>query len=88
MNREAVSSPKELLLLEQAAQGSGGVTVPGGVQETCMWYLGTQFSGQYLWMIGLADFGVCSKPKDSVILSLVLLLSLEETQPHNFKKWR
>ena len=35
MNREAVSSPKELLLLEQAAQGSGGVTVPGGVQETC-----------------------------------------------------
>lgn len=38
VNREAIYSPKELLLLEQGAsscQGVGGVTDQGGVQETC-----------------------------------------------------
>jgi len=30
-----ISSQKEWSGIEQAAQGSGGVTTPGGVQEVC-----------------------------------------------------
>ena len=33
--------------LAQAAQGSGGVTVPGGVQE--VWRCGTEGHGQWAW---------------------------------------
>jgi len=31
--------------LQQAAKGSGGVSIPGGISKVQMWCLGTQFSG-------------------------------------------
>jgi len=37
--------------LAQAAQGGGGVTVPGGVQEP--WRCGTEGHGQWAWLGGL-----------------------------------
>lgn len=41
------------------AQGSGGVTVPGGIEKTCkMWHLWTRFSGRLgsaRFTIGLYD---------------------------------
>ena len=37
--------------LEQAAQGGGGVTIPGGGQEP--WRCGTEGRGQWAWWDGL-----------------------------------
>ena len=37
--------------MTQAAQGGGGVTVPGGVQEPCG--CGTEGHGQWAWCDGL-----------------------------------
>ena len=47
-------------MLEQAAQGGGGVTVPGGVQETFRYCteghgLGANIGNR--WMVGLDDLG-------------------------------
>ena len=43
--------------MAQAAQGGGGVTVPGGVQE--LWRCGTEERGQWAWWNGLElDFGI------------------------------
>ena len=43
--------------MAQAAQGGGGVTVPGGVEEPCG--CGTEGRGQWVWegglMVGLGD---------------------------------
>jgi len=59
--------------LEQAAQGSGGVPIPGGVQKTCR--CGTWGHG----LVGMVVLGgswdlvileVCSNLNDSVILLL------------------
>jgi len=54
------------MFLEQAAQRGGGVTVPGGVQETfrctktVLWaYIGGK------WLVGLEVFSNCG---DSIIL--------------------
>ena len=56
--------------LAQAAQGGGGVTVPGGVQE--LWRCGTEERGQWAWWDGLElDFGILevfSNLNDSMIL--------------------
>jgi len=35
------------VVLDQAAQGGGGVTIPGGVQE--MWRCGTEGHGLVVW---------------------------------------
>jgi len=54
--------------LEQAAQGSGGVTIPGGVQKhVWMWHVRTQFSGHGGdgLTVGLDDL---SNLNDSMIL--------------------
>ena len=37
-----------LRVLEQTAQGGGGVTIPRGVQEQQRWHRGTWVRGQYL----------------------------------------
>ena len=37
--------------MAQAAQGDGGVTVPGGAQE--LWRCGTEERGQWAWWDGL-----------------------------------
>ena len=45
-------------MLEQAAQGGGGVTVPGGVQETfryCIEEHGSMGNIGERWMVGLDD---------------------------------
>jgi len=39
--------------LAQAAQGGGGVTIPGGAQE--LWSCGTEDHGQCAWWGGLGD---------------------------------
>ena len=41
---------------EQAAWGSGAVTVPGGVQE--LWRCGTEACGQWAWWDGLMDYTI------------------------------
>jgi len=45
----------------RAAQGGGGVTIPGGVQET--WRCGTEGRGQWAWW----DLTVSSNLNDSMI---------------------
>ena len=35
------------MALAQGAQGGGGVTIPGGVQE--LWRCGTEARGQWAW---------------------------------------
>ena len=62
-------------MLEQAAQGGGGVTAPGGIQE--MWRCGTKKHGsvrKYWWWVGgwldWMVFKVISNLVDSMILSL------------------
>ena len=39
-----------MVVLEQAAQGDGGVTIPGGFQEPCG--CGTEGHGQWEWADG------------------------------------
>ena len=52
--------------MAQAAQGGGGVTVPGGVEEPCG--CGTEGCGQRAWW-GWADgWTVISSFYDSVVL--------------------
>jgi len=42
-----ISSAKELYCVGTAAQGGGGVTIPGGVQEP--WKCGTEEHGRWAW---------------------------------------
>ena len=52
-----ISSPKVQWCIGTAAQGGGGVTVPGGVWE--LWKCGTEGRGQWAWWgwdgVGLGD---------------------------------
>jgi len=56
--------------LAQAAQGGGGVTIPGGVQEPCR--CSTEGHGQWVWcdglMVGLADLSDLSYLNNSMNL--------------------
>jgi len=63
--------------LEQAAQASGGVTIPRGVQNTCRygtWELGLAGMVVLGWQLDLMILGVFSNPwlYDSMILILLL----------------
>jgi len=52
-------------VLEWAAQGGGGVTVPGGVEQTftcCTERHGIVGNTGGRWMIGLDDLGVLFQP--------------------------
>ena len=59
-------------VLEWAVQGGGGVTDPGGIQETFRFYTeghGLVGSTGDRWMVGLSDLGgLFQHPSDSVIL--------------------
>ena len=56
--------------MAQAAQGGGGVTVPGGVPEPCG--CGTEGHGQWAWcdglLVGLGGLRGHSNINDSMIL--------------------
>jgi len=51
---------KERCCSGTAAQGGGGVTVPGGVQELCR--CGTEGRGDGRWMFGLSYLRGLSQP--------------------------
>ena len=65
-----ISSPKEQCCSGTAAQGGGGVTIPGGVAKP--WECGPEGRGQWARWGGLGlDFGISevfSNLNDSVIL--------------------
>jgi len=49
--------------LAQAAQGGGGVTVPGGVPNPWRWHLGTWLVGMMGWVgLELGDLGGLFQP--------------------------
>ena len=57
--------------LEQAAQGGGGVTIPGGGEE--LWRCRTKGHGEWAWWDDLGlDLEVFSDLIDSMILYLLL----------------
>ena len=52
-------------MLEQAAQGGGGLTVPGGAQETFRYFTkGHGLVGNIsdMWTVGLGDLGGLFQP--------------------------
>jgi len=55
--RKKILLRKTVEAVAQAAQGGGGVTIPGGVQEPCGG--GTEGHGQWAWgdglLVGLGD---------------------------------
>ena len=62
-----ISLPKEWWCSGTAAQGGGGVTVPGGVQEPC--WCGTEGRGQWAWWGGLVlDCMIFFNLNDSMML--------------------
>ena len=64
------SEKEQMMKMEQAAQGSGGVIAPGGVQG--LWSCGVEGRGQWAWWeglgLGLGVLEVFSNCNDSMIL--------------------
>ena len=73
--------------MPQAAQGGGGVTIPGGVPEP--WGCDTEGCGQWAWRGGLeldlVTLEISSNHSDSMIY---YLFPLEEWQGAPMLQWR